>query len=65
MLKMPLSGLQGDVDLMVVSGSDNGVKEAANNLSIGPPNTGRKRALVAGGFSGLIKQIGYLESFLR
>ncbi len=34
-------------------------------VKLGPPNTERKHELVSSGFSGLIKQIGYLESFLR
>jgi hypothetical protein len=64
MLKKPLTGLQGDVDLMVVSGDEKGMRETANNLAIGPPNTQRKRALRKNGFSGLIREIGHLESFL-
>jgi hypothetical protein len=67
MLTKPLTGLQGDVDLMVVSGDDNGVKETVNNLAIGPANSERKRALRSDGFSGLMNQSGraHLESFLR
>ncbi|HYM76868.1 MAG TPA: hypothetical protein VE377_12895 [Candidatus Dormibacteraeota bacterium] len=65
MLKKKLTGLQSDVDLMAVSGSDDGVRGTVNSLAIGPPNTERKRELIANGFSGLIKQIGLLETFLR
>jgi hypothetical protein len=65
MLKKPLTGLQGDVDLMVISGDDKGMRETVNNLAIGPPNSQRKRALRQDGFSGLIREIGHLESFLQ
>ncbi len=65
MLKNKLSGLKGDVDLMVVSGDHKGMVETTNNLAIGPPNTTRKRALRDTGFTGLINEIGHLESFLR
>jgi len=65
MLRKPLTGLQGDVDVMIVSGDSRGAKETAENLSIGGPTTQRKRALLPGGFSGLIREIGYLEQFLR
>jgi hypothetical protein len=65
MLKKPLTGLQGDVDLMVVSGDERGTRETVNNLAIGTPATERKRALRSDGFSGLIKQIGHLKAFLQ
>jgi len=65
MLKKPLTGLQGDVDLMVVSGDDKGMRETAINLAIGTPATGLKRALRHDGFSGLIKEIGHLKAFLQ
>lgn len=65
MLKNRLSGLKGDVDLMVVSGDHKGMVETTNNLAIGPPNTTCKRALRHTGFTGLINEIGHLESFLR
>jgi hypothetical protein len=65
MLKKRLTGLTDDVDLMVVSGDDEGVRQTVSNLAIGPPDTKRKRALRTDGFTGLINQIGHLESFLR
>jgi hypothetical protein len=67
MLTNRLMGLQGDVDLMVVSGDENGVKETVNNLAIGSVKSERKRALRSDGFSGLMNQSGrgHLESFLR
>jgi len=65
LLKNRLTGLKDDVDLMVVSGDAKGMAETVNNLSIGPPNTPRKRALRSDGFTALVKEIGHLESFLR
>ena len=66
MLKNRLTGLKGDVDLMVVSGDQKGMMETTNNLAIGPPRgTTRKRALRSNGFTGLINEIGHLETFLR
>jgi hypothetical protein len=67
MLTSRLTGLQGDVDLMVVSGSDEGAKGTVDSMAIGTSNSERKRALRGDGFSGLINQSGrgHLESFLR
>jgi hypothetical protein len=65
MLRAPLTGLQDDVDLMIISGNDAGMRETAQNLKIGEPNTQRKRALMATGFTGSINNIGHLEIFLR
>jgi hypothetical protein len=65
MLRKPLTGLCGDVDLMVVSGDQKGMIETTNNLAISPSSTPRKRALREDGFTGLIKNIGHLEAFLR
>jgi len=63
MLKKPLTGLQRDVDLMVVSGSNDGAKATANSLAIRESGE-KKREFRGYGFSGLIKQIDHLESFL-
>ena len=67
MLTKRLTGLQGDVDLMIVSGSDSGANDTLKSLAIGPPNSERKRALRGDGFSGLLSQVGrgHLEHFLR
>ena len=65
MLKNRMLGLKGDIDLMVVSGDQKGMVETTNNLAIGSPNPTCKRALRNTGFTGLINEIGHLESFLR
>jgi hypothetical protein len=66
MLKKPLTGLQGAVDLMVVSGDIRGVTQTNTNLGIVDVPSGRRLyATVDTGFSGLIKDIHFLEAFLR
>ena len=67
MLRKPLTGLQGDVDLMVVSGSDKDASETLINLGFETQKSERKRALRGDGFSGLVTQVGrgYLQQFLR
>jgi hypothetical protein len=67
MLRKPLTGLQGDVDLMVISGSDKGASETLTNLGFETQKSERKRALRGDGFSGLVTQVGrgYLQQFLR
>jgi hypothetical protein len=64
MLKKPLTGLQGDVDLMVVSGTLQGAKEINANLGLVNPASGHKYQIIHDGFSGLIRGIGHLEEFL-
>lgn len=63
MLRKPLTGLRGDVDLMVVSGTNAGALETTKNLGMDTPSP-RKRALIDTGFSGLVRTLPYLESFL-
>jgi hypothetical protein len=63
MLHMRLTGLPEDVNLMVVSGSQKGAEETADNLAI--PYTQRKRQLRGGGFTNLVKNIDQLDNFLR
>lgn len=65
MLRSPLTGLEGSADLMVVSGSIEGVKETNINLGLVHPGPGRRYATVTTGFSGLIRGIEQLEKFLR
>lgn len=65
MLHNRLTGLNDGVDLMVVSGDEKGVAETTNNLGIGAPGVTGRRALLSVGFTGLINEIGHLESFLR
>lgn len=65
MLHEHLTGVQGDVDLMVVSGDGGGCKETTDHLAIGGRNPQCKRARIEDGFTGLISRIGYLEQFLR
>jgi SIR2-like domain len=65
MLKNPLTGLQGDVDLMVVSGSLDGATETNNNLGLVNPSSGHRYDTLADGFSGLIRGVGHLEQFLQ
>jgi hypothetical protein len=65
MLKKPLTGLQGGVDLMIVSGDIKGVTETTANLGLATPASGHKYDTVDTGFSGLIKDISGLEAFLR
>jgi hypothetical protein len=65
MLKNPLTGLQGDVDLLVVSGTIKDVTETNVNLGLVNPQSNHKYPTVETGFSGLIRKIGLLESFLR
>jgi hypothetical protein len=65
MLHNRLTGLPPDVDLMVVSGDQEGMIETTNNLAIISASTTCKRALRNNGFTGLISEIGHLESFLR
>jgi hypothetical protein len=65
MLKKPLTGLQGDVDLMVVSGDIRGVTETNANLGLVNVPSGHRYDTVENGFSGLIKDISRLEKFLR
>jgi hypothetical protein len=65
MLKKPLTGLQGDVDLMVVSGDIRGVTETNMNLGLVSVAPGRKNVTIENGFSGLINNISRLEAFLR
>ena len=64
MLKNRLNGLSGDVDLMVVSGTEDGMRGTANSLAIGPPDSKLKRSLSPKGFTGLISKISELEDFL-
>jgi hypothetical protein len=64
MLKNPLTGLQGDVDRMVVSGDLRGVTETNANLGLGFGGNHRYDT-VETGFSGLIKNISRLEAFLE
>jgi hypothetical protein len=64
MLRARLTGLQSDVDLMVVSGTENGTKGTMRNLGMDEPSQ-FKRSLVGSGFTGLVKNIEVLESFLR
>lgn len=64
MLKAPLTGLQGNVDLMVVSGDLGGVTETNTNLGLVNPPSGRRYVTVDSGFSGLIRNVGALERFL-
>ena len=64
MLRERLTGLKGDVDLMVVSGSENGTKGTMANLGMNETSP-CKRELVDSGFTGLVNNIGLLESFLR
>jgi hypothetical protein len=63
MLHMRLTGLPEGVDLMVVSGSQKDAQETADNLAI--PFTQRKRELLGGGFTALVKNIDHLDKFLR
>jgi hypothetical protein len=63
MLKKPLTGLQGDVDRMVVSGDIRGVTETNANLGLGFGGN-HKYDTVETGFSGLIRDISRLEAFL-
>ena len=65
MLKNPLTGLQGDVDLMVVAGTIQGATEIKTNLGLVNPPSGHKYNIIHDGFSGLIRGIGHLEEFLR
>jgi hypothetical protein len=65
MLKSPLTGLAGDVDLMIVSGDEKGWKETEENLNIGDPTTARKRVRMNDGFTGLINNTWHLEAFLK
>jgi hypothetical protein len=65
MLKKRLSGLQGDVDLLVVSGDLRGVHETNANLGLVNPPSGHKYVTVENGFSGLIRDISCLEAFLQ
>jgi hypothetical protein len=64
MLKKPLTGLSGDVDLMVVSGDLKGATETNINLGLVNPTSGHKYSIVQTGFSGLIQSIGLLDEFL-
>jgi hypothetical protein len=64
MLKNPLTGLKMPVDLMVVSGSIPGATETNTHLGFAK-RTGRKYPTLGDGFSGLIRGIDQLESFLR
>jgi hypothetical protein len=64
MLHNRLSGLQNDVDLMVVSGSDADANATVKNLRMNMPSP-RKRSLIGTGFTGLINNIAWLEQFLR
>lgn len=64
MLKAPLTGLQSDVDLMIISGDNKGMTQTLQHLGIGSPSSERKRALRDTGFTGLITNIGHLEIFL-
>ena len=65
MLKKPLTGLQGDVDLMVVSGDLRGATETNKNLGLVNPPSNHKYDTVDTGFSGLIRDISRLEKFLQ
>jgi hypothetical protein len=64
MLSANLTGLKSDVDLMVVSGSADGATGTAANLGMDKPSQ-CKRSLIDSGFTGLVNNIGLLESFLR
>jgi hypothetical protein len=64
MLKKPVTGLQGDVDLMVVSGDVRGVTETNTNLGLVKDPSKHRYATVEKGFSGLIKDLPRLEAFL-
>ena len=65
MLRAPSTGLPDDVDLMIISGDNAGMTETVRNLGIAVSNSQRKRALLDTGFTGLINNIGHLETFLR
>jgi hypothetical protein len=65
MLKNKLTGLQRDVDLMVVSGTIKDVTQTNINLGLVNPASNCKYPTVEDGFSGLIKKIGLLDTFLR
>jgi hypothetical protein len=65
MLKNPLTGLQRGVDLMVVSGNIKDVFETNVNLGLAKGSSGHKYPTVETGFSGLIRGISQMESFLR
>jgi hypothetical protein len=65
MLKNRLTGLKGDVDLMVASGNLKGATETNANLGLVNPGSGHKYQIVETGFSGLISGIGLLEQFLQ
>lgn len=65
MLRSPLIGLKGGVDLMVVSGNIEGVRGTNNNLGlVNVSPAGHKYPTVDTGFSGLIQNIEQLEKFL-
>jgi hypothetical protein len=65
MLKKPLTGLQGDVDLMVVSGDIKGAFETNTNLGLVNAPSNHRYETVETGFSGLIRDISRLEAFLQ
>jgi hypothetical protein len=64
MLHNRLTGLQNDVDLMVVSGSDADANATVKNLRMNMRSP-RKRSLIGTGFTGPINNIAWLEQFLR
>ncbi|MGB6404453.1 MAG: hypothetical protein WBF26_16565 [Candidatus Sulfotelmatobacter sp.] len=64
MLKNKLTGLKGDVDLIVVSGTIKDMTETNANLGLVNALSGCKYPTVDTGFSGLIRSIGQLDSFL-
>jgi hypothetical protein len=64
MLRSPLTGLKGGVDLMVVSGDVEGVRQTNINLGLVNPRPGRRYPTIIAGFSGLIRNIDQLEQFL-
>ena len=57
-----LSGLQGAIDLMIVSGSATDASETSSNLGLA---TNRRRdEPIDNGFSGLMKSMDRLQAFL-
>lgn len=65
MLKNRLTGLKGDVDLMVVTGTMKGASETSANLGLVKPDSGHRYEIEDNGFSGLINNIERLELFLE
>ena len=65
MLKSRLTGLRGDVDLMIVSGSEAGAKQTNENLGLANVSLIQSCEMYGGGFSGLITNIDVLEKFLQ